>query len=138
MLGELLGGLVWITANVAYGPMVRSGERGFRRFAAFWLGWPGTLVSYFVIKPTRRAAEPRVDNRYRTQIELEEERDLLLEIRRDQALRIARRQVRDDGTEQGGDGADDGGDGADDRNDGEDDRDDGADDRNDGAQVEKA
>ena len=99
MLGEILGGLVWIIANVTYGPMVRSGERGFRRFAAFWLGWPGTLVSYFVIKPTRRVAEPRVDTRHRTQIESEEERDLLLEIRRDHALRISRREAREDGAE---------------------------------------
>ena len=96
MLEEILGGLVWVIANVAYGPMVRNGERGFRRFAAFWLGWPGTLVSYFVIKPTRRVAEPKTDARYRTQRELEEERDLLLEIRRDQALRISRRQSRED------------------------------------------
>ncbi len=97
MLEGILGGLVWVMANVAYGSMAGTGERGFRRFVAFWLGWPGTLVSYFVIKPTRRVAEPKADPRYRAQLELEEERDLLLEIRRDRALRISRGLGGDEG-----------------------------------------
>ena len=97
MLEGILGGLVWIMANVAYNSMVGTGERGFRRFTAFWLGWPGTLVCYFVIKPTRRVGEPKADARYHAQLELEEERDLLLEIRRDRALRISRRQGGDGG-----------------------------------------
>ncbi len=99
MLERILAALVWIMANVAYSSMVGTGERGFRRFAAFVLGWPGTLVSYFVIRPTRRVAEPKADARYRNQLEFEEERDLLLEIRRDRALRISRRQGGDEGAE---------------------------------------
>ena len=103
------GALVWIVANFAYVPMVRDRERGYRRFAAFVLGWPGTHVSYFVIRPTRRAAEPlshvtgvltrraKTDVRCRAQLEMEEERDLLMEIRRDRALRISRRQAGDEG-----------------------------------------
>ena len=43
-----------------------------------------------VVKPTRRRAEPQMDPRYQKQLELEEERDLLFEIRRDRARRIAR------------------------------------------------
>ena len=97
MVQELLAGLVWIIANVAYGTMVRSGKRGFRRFAAFCLGWPGTLVSFFVINPTRRVTEPKTDARYALQTELEEERNLLLEIRRDRARRISQSRSRGDG-----------------------------------------
>jgi hypothetical protein len=97
MLERILARLVWIMANVTYGSMVGTGERGFRRFVAFWLGWPGTLVSYFVIKPTRRVAEPKADARYQAQLEFEEERDLLLEIQRDRAHRISQGQGKDEG-----------------------------------------
>ena len=44
-------------------------------------------------------AEPKADARYRNQLEFEEERDLLLEIRRDRALRISRGQGGDEGAE---------------------------------------
>ena len=97
MLKGILGGLVWVIANFVYGSMVGDGKQGFRRLAAFYVGFPGTLVSYFVIKPTRRVAEPEADPRYRAQLEFEEERDLLLEIRRDRARRISRGQGGDEG-----------------------------------------
>ena len=97
MLARILGALVWIIANFAYGHMVRDGERGFRRFAAFCLGWPGTFVSYLTIKPKRRPAEPNIDPRYRAQLESEEERELLLEVRRDRARRISRDQGSGEG-----------------------------------------
>ena len=97
MLEWILYLLVVITANVTYVSYVRDGGRGFKRFAAFYLGWPYTLVSYFVIKPTRRVGEPKADPRYRAQLEFEEERDLLLEIRRDRALRISRGLGGDEG-----------------------------------------
>ena len=90
MLEGILGALVWIMANVVYSSMVGTGKQGFTRLAALYLGFPGTLVSYFVIKPTRRVAEPKADARYHAQLESEEERDLLLEIRRDRARRISR------------------------------------------------
>lgn len=95
MLGGILYALAAIMANVAYVSYLRDGEEGFRRFAAFYVGLPYTLVSYFVVKPTRRLAEPETDTRYELQVELEEERDLLLEIRRDRARRILRRQARE-------------------------------------------
>ncbi len=99
MVEGILGGLIWVIANLVYGSMVGDGKQGIRRFAAFYLGFPGTLVSYFVIKPTRRVAEPKADARYRAQLEFEEERDLLLEIRRDRTLRISRGQEGDEGAE---------------------------------------
>ena len=97
MLGGILYSLAAIMANVAYVSYVRNGEQGFRRFAAFYVGFPYTLVSYFVIKPQRRLAESETDARYALQLELEAERDLLLEIRRDRARRAARDQGSDDG-----------------------------------------
>ena len=99
MLGGIFYSLAVIMANVAYVSQVRSGERGFRRVAAFFVGFPYTLVSYFLVTPTRRIPESQADARYRTQLELEEERELLSEIRRDRARRISRRQARDDAAE---------------------------------------
>jgi hypothetical protein len=82
MLESILGPLVWILANVAYGAYVRDGERGFKRLAAFCLGFPLTLCSSFFMAPTSRLRQPMRD-------ELEEERALLLEIRRDRARRLS-------------------------------------------------
>lgn len=82
VLEGLLTSIVWITANVAYRSCVREGERGFKRFAAFWLGWPGTFVSAFSVRRGKRVAKPEVD-------EMEGEEALLMEIRRDRARRIA-------------------------------------------------
>ena len=96
MLGWILYLLAVITANVSYVSYVRDGGRGFKRFAAFYVGFPYTLVSYFVVKPTGRVAEPKADARYQAQLEFEEERDLLLEIRRDRALRVSRAQGEDE------------------------------------------
>ena len=96
MLGWILYLLAVITANVSYVSDVRDGGRGFKRFAAFCVGFPYTLVSYFVVKPTGRVAEPRADARYQAQLGFEEERDLLLEIRRDRARRVSRAQEEDE------------------------------------------
>jgi hypothetical protein len=83
VLEGLLTSIVWITANVAYRSCVREGERGFKRFAAFWLGWPGTFVSAFSVRRGKRVAKSEID-------ELAGEKELLMEIRRDRAHRIAR------------------------------------------------
>ena len=96
MLERILGSLVWLMANLAYGSYVRDGERGFKRFAAFWLGFPLTLCSAFVIPRTRRLRVPRGD-------ESEEERELLLEIRRDRARRLSRGQEEDEVADLAGD-----------------------------------
>ncbi len=102
MLGWILYWLVEIMANVTYVSYVREGERGFKRLAAFFLGWPYTLVSYLVIKPkNQRLAPPKTDARYQAQLELEEDRDLLLEIRRDRARRISRGEGTDEGAVDG-------------------------------------
>jgi hypothetical protein len=97
MLEGILYSLAVIMANVAYVSYVHNGERGFRRFASFYVGFSATLVSYFVIKPTRRVAEPKADARYQAQLKFEEERDLLLEIRCDRAHRISRGQGKEEG-----------------------------------------
>ena len=97
MLAQILAALVWITANIVYSSMVRDGRRGFRRFAAFYLGWPGTFLSYLTVRQVRRVADPEDEARLRAQLELEEERDLLLEIRHDRARRIARSKGEDRG-----------------------------------------
>jgi hypothetical protein len=107
VLEGLLTSFVWITANVTYRSCVRDGERGFKRFASFWLGWPGTFVSAFSVSRTKRVSEPEVD-------ESEAERRLLREIRRDRSLRIARGEGLDqgepvDGAKLPGEGDDGGG-----------------------------
>ena len=83
MLEGLLGSLVWVAANWAYRSYVREGERGFKRVAAFVLGFPITLVSAFVVRPVKRIKLQQAED---------EERSLLLEIRRDHALREASRE----------------------------------------------
>jgi len=92
MLEGILGSLVWVVANFAYGSYLRDGERGFKRLAAFWLGFPLTLCSGFLIPRSRRITKSRRD-------EFEEERELLMEIRRDRALRLSRGQRADEGTD---------------------------------------
>lgn len=86
MLSGLLGSFVWVAANFAYWSHVRDRERGFKRFAAFWLGFPITLVSMFVAPRTKRVQA-------RQQTEFDEEHGLLLEIRRDRARRDERARI---------------------------------------------
>ena len=59
MFNGLLGVFVWVAANFAYYSYVRNGERGFKRLAAFWLGFPITLVSTFVAPQAERVRAPR-------------------------------------------------------------------------------
>ena len=87
MFGGLLGSLVWLAANVAYRSYVREGEWGFKRFAAFCLGFPITLVSAFTVP------EPKGLRKAGRRDESGEERRLLLEIKRDRALRDARERA---------------------------------------------
>ena len=86
MFSGLLGVFVWVAANFAYWSYVRDGQRGFKRFAAFWLGFPITLVSSFMAPHTERVRAPQ-------RSELEEEQRLLLEIRRDRARRDERARL---------------------------------------------
>ncbi len=95
MLGRILGSLVWIWANLAYVSYVRDGERGFKRVAALCLGFPLTFCSAFVIRRTRYVTKPRRDD-------FGEEQELLLDIRRDRARRLARGQRADEGTDGAG------------------------------------
>ncbi len=84
--------VVWIVATTAYVSYVRDGERGFKRLVAFWLGFPWTLCSAFIVQRSKLLPEPIHD-------EEEEERALLLEIRRDRLLRIRLGQGRDEGAD---------------------------------------
>ena len=48
MLEGILGSLVWVVANFAYGSYLRDGERGFKRLAAFCARIPShTLCGLF-------------------------------------------------------------------------------------------
>ena len=86
MVSGLLGSFVWVAANFAYCTYVRDGERGFKRVAAFWLGFPVTLVSMFAAPHTQRVRMPH-------RSEVEEEHKLLLEIRRDRTRRDERARI---------------------------------------------
>jgi len=97
MLEGIVGSLVWIVANLAYGSYVRDGERGLKRGLSFYLGFPGTLCSAFVIPRRKRITKSRRD-------EVEEERELLREIQRDRARRLSRGEGADEGTDVAGDG----------------------------------
>jgi hypothetical protein len=66
----------WSFANVVYYRMKRDGERGFGRFAAFWVGTPTTWITLFVVG---RRPRPSFDH--------EDDESLLAEVRRDRALR---------------------------------------------------
>ena len=92
MFQGILTLLVWVVATVAYISYVRDGERGFKRLAAFWLGFPWTLCSAFIVRPSGRFREPKRD-------ELEDEQALLMEIRRDRALRIRSAKAGDEGVD---------------------------------------
>ncbi len=95
MIGELAGTVVWIMANVMYVQYRRDGLRGFRRFAAFWLGFPITLFSALAMSKVLGISEPPPERRrQRRRQRLKEaredeeaERELLAEIRRDRAAR---------------------------------------------------
>ena len=81
MFEGILTLLVWTVATVAYVSYVREGQRGFRRLVAFWLGFPWTFCCAFVVQRNKRLTDPRRD-------EGAEEQALLMEIRRDRALRV--------------------------------------------------
>ena len=50
LVEELAGLVVWLLANWAYMVSRRTGSGGLQRFAAFWIGLPGTLVTLFVVQ----------------------------------------------------------------------------------------
>ena len=73
----VVGAIVWALANVVYVDMRRKGTRGFGRFAAFWVGFPGTFTSMWWVKEGRASIQPPRDD----------EDELLLEVRRDREAR---------------------------------------------------
>lgn len=85
MIGELAGAVVWLMANIMYVQYRRDDLRGFKRFAAFWLGFPITIFTAFgVTGPTPERRE-QLAREARGDVEAQDE--LLDEIRRDRASR---------------------------------------------------
>ena len=76
-LQVLITAVVWVVANVVYLDLKRKGVRGFTRFAAFWAGTPTTWITLFAVREGRTPT-----------FEVEgDDAELLLEVRRDRALR---------------------------------------------------
>lgn len=83
MMEEILGLLVWTLANGVYFDMKRKGRTGFSRLAGFWVGFPMTLLWFFILPEGHEPEklEPPDDAE-----------DLLAEIRREKEReRISRR-----------------------------------------------
>lgn len=76
-LEPLVGAIVWIAANVIYVDLRKKGRRR-GRFISFFAGYPGTLVSMFVV---REGTDPRIEP------PPDDEATLLREIRADRGLR---------------------------------------------------
>ncbi len=79
MLEGLVGLIIWLCGNYFYYEFRKEGERsGFKRFIAFWMGFPLTIVSFLIVpmgkSPLLKAPPSEGDS-------------LLEEIRRDRALR---------------------------------------------------
>lgn len=74
----IVGGVLWILANVVYWEARREGERGCRRFLAFWLGFPTTILSLLFIP---EGSQPPLRNDDRGL------KGLVQEIRRDRGVR---------------------------------------------------
>lgn len=89
----ILGSAVWLMGNYLYLRYRREARGGFKRFAAFWLGWPLTMGTLFFVPEGSarrgRAPELSVD---------EEEQALLEEIRR-----ASSRAVEEEGIGSSGD-----------------------------------
>jgi hypothetical protein len=77
VLQFLITAVVWVVANVVYLDLKRKGVRGFTRFAAFWAGTPTTWITLFAVREGRPPTFAVGDD----------DSDLLLEVRRDRALR---------------------------------------------------
>lgn len=70
--------VAWLVANWAYLDFCRMGEGGFKRLAAFWIGFPTTFVTRLVVdegtQPRMREDDDDLD-------------ELVREVRRDRRLR---------------------------------------------------
>jgi len=76
-LEPLVGAIVWVAANVIYVDLRKKGRRK-GRFISFFAGYPGTLVSMFVV---REGTDPQIE------APPDDEERLLREIRVDRELR---------------------------------------------------
>ena len=80
LVEELAGLVVWLVANWAYLGARRTGTRGLRRFLAFWMGLPGTLVALLLV---HEGSQPRFAP------PPDDEDGLLAEVRRSRGLPAA-------------------------------------------------
>ena len=81
LLEATVTAVVWAVANVVYFEQKRRGIQSVSRFIAFWLGNPGTWVTFFMLSEGSHAelkAPP------------DDEAELFREVRKDRRLRAAR------------------------------------------------
>ena len=57
LVEELAGLVVWLVANWVYLGARRTGTRGLRRLLAFWMGLPGTIFTFALVK---EGTQPRL------------------------------------------------------------------------------
>lgn len=89
---EIIGLFVWLVANAVYLGSVRTGRKGIRRFVAFWMGLPGTLVTLVVVKEgSQPDLAPPPDD----------EDALLEDIRRSRAIQAGPQEDQSRETEEG-------------------------------------
>ena len=79
---DTIGGIVWafvfVIANWTYLDFRRVDERGFKRFVAFWLGWPLSFLTKILVE---NGSQPRM------KLDDRDLGELVKEIRRDRLLR---------------------------------------------------
>ena len=78
IIGGIVGVFVFVIANWTYLDFRRVDERGFKRFVAFWLGWPLTFLTKILVE---NGSQPRME------LDDRDLGDLVKEIRRDRLLR---------------------------------------------------
>jgi hypothetical protein len=76
VIEQVVGAVVWVVALLVYMDARRRGRHGFTRFVAFWVGFPGTFLSMFVV---REGSQPDIA------VPRDDERALLEEVRRERA-----------------------------------------------------
>jgi hypothetical protein len=87
MFHELIGTLVWLSANGLYIDLRRKGRGGLARIIFFFMGMPATWLWLFLVSEGKKSEElqpPRDDYH-----------DLLAEIRRDRSLGAGPREDAD-------------------------------------------
>ena len=77
-IGRIVWAFVFVIANWTYLDFRRVDERGFKRFVAFWLGWPLSFLTKILVE---NGSQPRM------KLDDQDLGELVKEIRRDRLLR---------------------------------------------------